>query len=372
MLINKLQSLEIYGLELGWFSSYLNDRCQVTEVGDHYSTKSPVNFDVPQGSILGPFYLQFISMIFPKNLESANSKVYLYADDTAIFVKGKSVEAINRTLNSELEKVSKWLQKNYLTLNNKKTKSMLFATQQKLGRSNKRLQVYIKNYLLENVDGFKYLGIWLDPSLTWSSNTDKLVSKVNKRVGLLRRNVLPQRTLNLLYKSLIVPHLDYCNVVWGNTCKTFLSKLDKLQMLLAKSFLAFLVGILLSSSLTPLAGKSFMIAAPIIWKLWSSKVFHANSRLICAIFSIKFMKPTVTWLERAPREIWFHPDARIIPTNVNLLTEGLLHLTIFQLLQKAPFHQVLVLSNIFYPNNLFWWFLPYVQFLLFLNVSLYL
>ena len=146
-----------------------------------------------------------------KNLESANSKVYLYADDTAIFVKGKSVEAINKTLNSELEKVPKWLQKNYgnLTLNVKKTKSMLFATQQKLGRSNERLQVYIKNDLLENVDCFKYLGIWLDPSLTWSANTDKLVSKVNQRVGLLRwvRNVLPQCALNLLYKSLIVPIL---------------------------------------------------------------------------------------------------------------------------------------------------------------------
>ena len=106
-------------------------------------------------------------------------------------------------------------------------------------------------------------------------------------------------------------------------------------MLLAKSFLAFLVGILLSYCLTPLDGKNFMIAAPIICMLWSTKVLHANFPLICTIFSIMFMKPIVTWQERAPRVIWIHLW-RIIPTNVNLLTERLLHLTIFRLLQKPP------------------------------------
>ena len=113
----------------------------------------------------------------------------------------------------------------------KPEKKSMFATQQKLGRSNERTPVYIKNDLLENVDCFEYLGIWLDPFLTWSANTDKLVSKVYKRVGPLRRvrNVLPQRTLNLLYKSLIGPHFDYCDEVRGNACKTFLSKLEKLQ-----------------------------------------------------------------------------------------------------------------------------------------------
>ena len=63
---------------------------------------------------------------------------------TAISVRGKTAEGINRMLDSELNQVSKWLQKkNFLTLNVKKTKTMLFATKNKLAASNESLQVYI-------------------------------------------------------------------------------------------------------------------------------------------------------------------------------------------------------------------------------------
>ena len=78
-----------------------------------------------------------------------------------------------------------------------KNQNNVVATKRKLASSNESLKVYIKKEPIENVDSFKYLGIWLDPSLTWTTNIDKLVSKVNKRIGLLRRirNVLPQHTL---------------------------------------------------------------------------------------------------------------------------------------------------------------------------------
>jgi len=93
------------------------------------------------------------------------------------------------------------------------------------------MQLYINNSPIENVDKFKYLGVWLDPSLTWSLQIDKISKTVSKRNGLLRRlrNILPQKILNLLYKALILPHLDYCDVVWGNAGKTHLKHLDRLQ-----------------------------------------------------------------------------------------------------------------------------------------------
>ena len=36
-------------------------------------------------------------------------------------------------------------------------------------------------------------------------------------------------TLLTLYYSFIYPYLNYCNCVWGNTCKSYLTPLIKLQ-----------------------------------------------------------------------------------------------------------------------------------------------
>ena len=135
VLIKKLISIGVQGRELDWFSSYLTERYQVTKVNDHHSNKAPVNFGVPQGSILGPLLFTLYINDLPGNIRSRSSRVYLYADDTAIFVKGKSIDVINTTLNTELAHVSQWLQSNYLTLNVKKTKSMLIGTHQKLSRT---------------------------------------------------------------------------------------------------------------------------------------------------------------------------------------------------------------------------------------------
>ena len=108
---------------------------------------------------------------------------------------------------------------------------MLLCNSQKMTRTDTALRVYINNSLTDNVDTFKYLGVWLDLALTWNEQIDKLSKTVSKHNGLLRRlcNVLPQKNLNILYKALILPHLDYCDAVWGNAGKIQLKILDRLQ-----------------------------------------------------------------------------------------------------------------------------------------------
>ena len=108
---------------------------------------------------------------------------------------------------------------------------MLLCNSQKMTRRDTDLKVYIHNYLTDIVDEFKYFSVWLDPALTWNEQIDKISKTVSKRNGLVRRlrNILPQNTLNILYKALILSRLDYCNAVWGNAGKIQLKILDRLQ-----------------------------------------------------------------------------------------------------------------------------------------------
>ena len=71
----------------------------------------------------------------------------------------------------------------------------------------------------------------LDEQLVWKNNLDSFASKVSKGIGMLRRmkKFVPQQTLISVYNAIILPHFDYCSLVWDNCYNYSLEKLQKLQ-----------------------------------------------------------------------------------------------------------------------------------------------
>ncbi len=215
ILVEKLRHLGFRPSACAWFMSYLDHRYQRTKVGDALSGPMRMNSGVPQGSILGP--LLFICYINDLPCSANHSMTFLYADDTALLVKGKELEDIRCKMEADLKNVNTWFGSNRLAMNQSKTKSMLFCSSRSMYRDSQlNLKQPIGNGTVVQTEEYKYLGIWLDPQLNFKTHVNKTCAKVKSRTGLLwrMRNVISQSLAMDLYQSLIEPHFTYGDMIY--------------------------------------------------------------------------------------------------------------------------------------------------------------
>jgi hypothetical protein len=107
---------------------------------------------------------------------------------------------------------------------------MMFGPKKKLLKATKP-NIVIENEPIEHVNTFKYLGLWFDSNMTWESHMDKMCSKLSQRLGIIRRirNCLPQETAKTLVQSMVLPILDYGDIVWANCTSKLQSRLQRFQ-----------------------------------------------------------------------------------------------------------------------------------------------
>ena len=104
---------------LDWFKSYLTNRTQRCSVNGCLSDFTTLKCGMPQGTILGPLLFLIYINDLPDCLSFSTPR--MYADDTHITYAGSDLPLIRSSLSHDLEKLSKWLVSNRLTLNATKT-----------------------------------------------------------------------------------------------------------------------------------------------------------------------------------------------------------------------------------------------------------
>ena len=75
----------------------------------------------------------------------------------------------------------------------------------------------------------KYLGVMLDPYLSWNDHTDYIGGKISAKLGMLRkaRKVIPRESCLTLNNAVKLSVFDYCAVVWYSCSKADQEYLDK-------------------------------------------------------------------------------------------------------------------------------------------------
>ena len=227
ILLKKLHHYGVRGIANKWFESYLSNRQQFVTINGENSSLKPMQYGVPQGSVLGP--LLFLVYINDLNNAVKYSKTRHFADDTNLLLANTSLKQLKKHLNLDLKALTQWLKANKISLNAGKTEILVFRNPKKPMNYDPKIKIdgkriYPSKYV-------KYLGILIDAHLTWQYHIKTLVPKLTRAAGMISkiRHFVPNHTLKNIYYAIFSSIMNYGATIWGQNNNEHINRITKLQ-----------------------------------------------------------------------------------------------------------------------------------------------
>ena len=224
-----LGKLEIYGFRGKIFNlieTFLTNRLQFIEFLDKTSKKGKVLCCVPQGSVVGPF----LFLLYNNDLDNACTKnsLTMFADDTTVIKAGRRTDYLIR---KDVKVRTHWFNAIKLTINVDKCEAIHF------GRGTPD-EFQIKDNHSHYKLCYKYLGDYIDPTLTFRDHIDYVVKKLNKFCGLIYhvKHLYPKKCLLMFYNEYAKSVITYGLLIYGAAAKTNLSRIESVQRRILQSY----------------------------------------------------------------------------------------------------------------------------------------
>ena len=156
----------------------------------------------------------------------------MYADNNEIDTTGDSIKKAGQELKSETEKAKRWYKVNLLKANPSKYQTK-FAIDPKssIKEPADELLLQIDNQIVKSSHKLTIFGMTIDDKLTFSEHIKDISKRAGQKVGVLLRlrNLIPCSAKLQLYKSALLPHLTYCDIVWHFCKSRDKPKLERIQ-----------------------------------------------------------------------------------------------------------------------------------------------
>ncbi|GAB0094741.1 uncharacterized protein DMENIID0001_100670 [Sergentomyia squamirostris] len=231
VIIKQLCEWGITGPILDFIKFYLDTRNFRVRINSILSSEESMDNGVPQGGVLSvTLFLIAINGIFKIFTPDEPCKILVYADDIVIYNDTADVAEHCIQVQSCLNKVGNWSISNGFKFSTKKTKILHFCRKHRCVRTTFALN----GSVLEYTDSYKYLGIWLDPKLSFKTHIAEVKSTCTSRMNVIKCLSglswgAHRDSLLTVHESTIVTKIFYGSEVFASAaCATTLNSLNSI------------------------------------------------------------------------------------------------------------------------------------------------
>ena len=222
-LLYKLGKLGLGGKLMSWIECFITKRRQCVKVRKSYSQYVDVDSGVAQGTLLGPLlFILYISDI--TKVIDENSSIILYADDSKIHGRTNTLDKCYQ-LAQNLNKLEEWCSDWQLSINYDKCEVL------RVGRQNLNFQYELGGNVIPSKTYCRDLGVYVGNDLYYRHHYETITRNGHYLCKLIRNSFASQNVdfLVFMYKTYILPKIEYASSVWSPYYKKDVDLIEKVQ-----------------------------------------------------------------------------------------------------------------------------------------------
>ena len=225
--LQKLYNFGIVGKVFSWIQAFLTQRRQCVYVGQSLSRMEPVLSGVPQGSVVGP--LLYLVMLNDIDSNVCSALVSSFADDTRVMGSISDANDVSR-LQADLDNIYRWSEANNAQFNSEKFECIRYGRNKDLIDST----VYYSNShnTIKSSPCVRDLGVTMSNDCKFTEHIKTVAKAANLKCAWILRVFKTRASFPLLtlWKSLVLPILDYCSQLWSPNTMALIQTIELVQV----------------------------------------------------------------------------------------------------------------------------------------------
>ncbi len=229
ILLSTLSSLDITGIPLRWFESYLTGRSFRVARGGKVSKAHKLVTVVPQGSVLGPLLFSTYTTSLGPIIQADGFSYHFYADDTQLYLSFRPDDpTVAARISGCLADISAWMKEHHLQLNLAKTELLVFPATPTLQHD---FTIQLGSATITPSASVRNLGVIFDDQLTFKEHIAKTARSCRCALHNIRKigPFLTEHAAQLLVQGLVISRLDYCNALLAGRPSNTIKPLQMIQ-----------------------------------------------------------------------------------------------------------------------------------------------